>query len=96
MAWRQPLPATSLCLANYKAPMEDPPKPYPFGLEGAGSTYQNDILHLIVDHVERDHVIDLYMIDPTDSGQPAPWSAWWLFASFWMNPLFRPNLSTTF
>ena len=52
--------------------MENPPRPYPFGLEGAGSTYQNAIHHLFVDHVERDHVIDLYMIDPTNSGQPAP------------------------
>ena len=47
--------------------MEDPPKPYPFGLEGAGSTYQNDIHHLFLDQVT-----DLYMIDPTDFGHPAP------------------------
>ena len=52
--------------------MEDPPKPYPFGLEGAGSVYQNAIHHLFVDHVERDHITDLYIIDPTDFDQPAP------------------------
>ena len=52
--------------------MEDPPKPYPFGLEGAGSAYQNAIHHLFIDHVECDHVTDLYMIDPTNFGQPAP------------------------
>ena len=52
--------------------MEDPPKPYPFGLEGAGSAYQNAVDHLFADHVERDHVTDLYMINPTDSGQPTP------------------------
>ena len=52
--------------------MENPPKPYPFGLEGAGSAYQNAIHHLFVDHIERDHVTNLYMIDPTDFGQPAP------------------------
>ena len=52
--------------------MEDPPKPYLFGLEGAGPAYQNTIHHLFVDHVERDHITDLYMIDPTDSGQPTP------------------------
>ena len=26
---------------------------------------------IFIDHVERDHATDLYMIDPTDSGQPA-------------------------
>jgi hypothetical protein len=52
--------------------MENPPKPYPFGLEGAGSAYQNAIDHLFADHVERDHVTDLYMIDLTKSDQPAP------------------------
>ena len=52
--------------------MENPPKPYPFGLEGAGSAYQNTIHHLFTDHVERDCVIDLYMIDPTKSNQRAP------------------------
>jgi hypothetical protein len=48
--------------------MEDPPKPYPFGLEGARSAYQNAVHHLFVDHVEHDHATDLYMIDLTDSG----------------------------
>ena len=61
--WRRPLPATRLCLADYEAPMEDPPKPYLFGLEGAGPAYQNAIHHLFVDHIERDHVTDLYMIN---------------------------------
>jgi hypothetical protein len=36
---RRPLPATGLCLADYEAPMESRPRPYPFGLEGAGSVY---------------------------------------------------------
>jgi len=52
--------------------MEDPLKPYPFGLVGAGSAYQNTIHHIFANHVERDHVIDLNMIDPIDSGQPVP------------------------
>ena len=52
--------------------MEDPSKPYPFRLEGAGSVYQNTIHHIFVDHAERDHITDLYMIDQTDSGQPVP------------------------
>ena len=47
--------------------MEDPLKLYLFELEGAGSAYQNAIHHLFVNHIERDHVTNLYMIDPTDS-----------------------------
>ena len=52
--------------------MENPPRPYPFGLEGAGYAYQNAIHHLFAYHIERNCVTDLYVIDPTDSGQPAP------------------------
>jgi len=52
--------------------MVNPLSPYPFGLEGAGSTYQNTIHHLFNDHVECNHVTDLYVMDPTDSDQPAP------------------------
>jgi hypothetical protein len=36
---RRPLPATGLCLADYEALMESRPRPYLFGLEGAGSVY---------------------------------------------------------
>jgi hypothetical protein len=38
-------------------------KPYPFGLLGVGSAYQDAVHHLFIDHVDRDHVDDLYMID---------------------------------
>ena len=38
-ARHRPLPATGLRLADYEAPMENPTKPYPFGLEGVGSAY---------------------------------------------------------
>ena len=69
---RRQLPTTGLCLADYEAPMEDPLKPYLFGVEGAGPAYQNAIHHLFVDHIKRDHVTDLYMINLTDSGQPVP------------------------
>ena len=41
-------------------------------MEGAGSTYQNTVHHLFADHVECNHIIDLYVIDPTDPGQPMP------------------------
>ena len=68
----QPLPATSLRLDDYEAPMENSPRTYSFGLEGAGSTYPNAAQHLFVDHVECNHITDLYVIDPTDPGQPAP------------------------
>jgi len=59
-------------LVDNEALMENPLKPYPFGIKGVGSAYQNAIHHLFVDHVECDHATDLYMIDPIDSGQPAP------------------------
>jgi hypothetical protein len=39
------------------------PKPYPFGLVGVGSAYQDVVHHLFIDHIECDHVNDLYMID---------------------------------
>ena len=68
----RPLPATGLCLVGYEAPMEDPLKPYSFGLEGVGSAYQHVIHQIFIDHIECDHTTDLYMIDPTDSSQPAP------------------------
>jgi hypothetical protein len=35
----QPLLAIGLCLADYKAQMENLLKPYPFGLESTGSAY---------------------------------------------------------
>jgi hypothetical protein len=56
--------------------MENLPKPYPFGLKGARSTYKNAIHHLSTDHVKRDHATDLYLIDPTNSDQLALWLTW--------------------
>jgi hypothetical protein len=52
--------------------MEDMPMPYPFGLVGARSTYQDAIHHLFTDHVKGDHIDDFYMIDLPKAGQPAP------------------------
>jgi len=72
MVRHRPLLAISLHLDDYEALMENPPRPYPFKLEGAGSAYQNVIHHLFTDNIECNHVTDLYVIDPTDSGQPAP------------------------
>ena len=71
-ASHQPLPATGLRLADYESPLENPSRPYLFGLKGAGSAYQNAFHHHFDDHVERDHITDLYMIDLTNSGQPTP------------------------
>ena len=34
--------------------------------------YQNTIHYLFTDHIKRNHVTDLYVIDPTDSGQSVP------------------------
>ena len=45
-------------------------RPYPFGLVAMGSVYQDTVHHLFIDHIERNHITDLYMIDPTDFGQP--------------------------
>ena len=92
---RRPLPVTGLRLADYEAPMENPPRPYPFGPESAGSAYQNAVHHLIADHLERNRVTDPYVIDSTDSGQLASWSTWWPFVTSQRIPLFRPNLFTT-
>lgn len=52
--------------------MENLLNPYPFGLESAGSTYQDAVHHLFIDHTEHSHISDLYAIDPTDSDQPSP------------------------
>ena len=59
-------------MADYEAPIEDLLKSYLFGLEGTGPAYQNDIHHIFVDHIERDHVTDLYMINLTYSDHPTP------------------------
>ena len=68
----RPLPATGLRLDDYEALIENPPRPYTFGLEGAGSAYQNIVHHLFANHIECNLITDLYVIDPTDSGQPVP------------------------
>ena len=64
----RPLPTTGLRLVDYEVPMENMPRPYPFGLVGAGSAYQIAVHHLFIDHAERDHIDDLYMIDLPEAG----------------------------
>jgi hypothetical protein len=73
MAQHRLLPATGLRLADYETLMENPSKPYPFRLEGAGSTYQNAIYHLFANHIKRDHVTNLYMVDRLSPISPCPW-----------------------
>jgi len=76
--------------------MEDPSKPYPFGLEGAGSAYQNAIHHLFVDHIKHDHVTNIYMIDPTNSIQPVPVVNMVAVHQLSDDPSLLTELSTTF
>ena len=59
---RRPLPA----------PTESMPKPYSFGLVGAGPICQDAMHHLFADHTERSHVNDFYQIDFLEADQPAP------------------------
>ena len=58
-------------MADYEAPMENIPRPYPFGLVGVGSAYQDAIHHLFIDHTECNKIDDLYMIDLPKADQPA-------------------------
>jgi len=58
----QPLPA----------PTESMPKPYSFGLVGAGLICQDAVHHLFADHAERSRVDNLYQIDSLEADQPAP------------------------
>jgi hypothetical protein len=52
--------------------MEKMPRPYPFGLVGARSAYQNIVHHLFIDHAERDYIDELYKIDLPKANQPEP------------------------
>ena len=72
MVRRRPLPSTGLCLANYEALTENMQRPYPFGLVGVGSAYQDAVHHLFIDHAKHNYVNDLYMIDLLKADQPTP------------------------
>jgi len=54
------------------APTESMPKPYSFGLVGAGPICRDALHHIFVDHAERSHVNDLYQIDFPEADRPAP------------------------
>ena len=57
---RRPLPALT----------ESMPKPYSFGLVGAGLICQDAVQHLFTDHSERNRIDDLYHIDFLEANQP--------------------------
>ena len=48
------------------------PKPYSFGLVGAGLVCRVVVHHLFADHAKRNHVNDLYQIDFLEANQPSP------------------------
>jgi hypothetical protein len=72
----RPLSAPGLRLADYEAWMENLPKPYPFGLENAGSAYQDTVHHLFIDHTERNHISDPMQSTQLISISPLLWSTW--------------------
>jgi hypothetical protein len=52
--------------------MEHSSNTYPYGLVNAASEYVARIPHLFVDPAERDHVLDLYLLDLPKPNHPAP------------------------
>jgi hypothetical protein len=52
--------------------MEHSPNTYPYGLANAASEYTTRIPHMFVDLAERDHVLDLCLIDLPEPGHPTP------------------------
>jgi hypothetical protein len=72
MVKHRPIPVTGLRLENYKAPMEQPPIAYPYGLANVASKYARCVPHLFMDHAELDHVSDLYLLDLPDFDHLTP------------------------
>jgi hypothetical protein len=65
-------PATGLRSADYEALMEHPSTVYPYGLANAASEYMVCVLHLFVDPAERDHVLNLFLLELPEIDHPAP------------------------
>jgi hypothetical protein len=63
MVHYRPVPATGLRSGDYEALTEHSPNTYPYGLVNAASEYATHIPHLFVDPTERDHILDLCLID---------------------------------
>jgi hypothetical protein len=51
--------------------MEHSSNTYPYGLVNAASEYMAHIPHLFVDPAERNHVLDLYLLDLPKPNHPA-------------------------
>jgi hypothetical protein len=52
--------------------MEHSPNTYPYGLANVASEYTACIPHLFVNSAERDHVLDICLIDLPEPDHPAP------------------------
>jgi hypothetical protein len=65
------VPTTGLRLRDYEALMEHS-NTYPYGLVNMVSEYTSRIPHLFIDLAERDHVLDLCLIDLPEPDYPAP------------------------
>jgi hypothetical protein len=59
----RPKLATSLRSGDYEALTEHSSNTYPYGLVNTASEYTARIPHLFVDPAERDHVLDLCLLD---------------------------------
>jgi hypothetical protein len=63
---------TGLRLGDYEALMEHSSNTYRYGLVNATSEYTAPIPHLFMDPIERDHVLDLCLIDLPELDHPVP------------------------
>jgi hypothetical protein len=66
------VPATGLRSWDYEALMEHSSNTYTYGLMNTASEYTARIPHLFMDPAERDHVLDLYLLDLPKLDHPAP------------------------
>jgi hypothetical protein len=57
---------------DYEILMEHPSTIYPYGLVNVASEYMVRIPHLFMDPTERDHILDLSLLELPEIGHPAP------------------------
>jgi hypothetical protein len=72
MVHYRPVPATGLRSRDYEALMEHSSNTYPYGLVNTASEYTARIPYLFVDPIERDHILDLCMLDLPKPDHPTP------------------------
>jgi hypothetical protein len=68
----RPVPSTGLRLGDCEAPTSQPPNTSLFGLANTASTCADHAMHLFTGLAEHDHVLDLYLLDLPEVGQPVP------------------------